>query len=162
MVAPLSSLSLPIHYLRETIAFSPAFQAWTGSADEVEARARIHTFGLQTETPTLPLAVVDYRPGGSSRELVSRGSRNHFTGNALLEVMFLADVTEVTNEDAAFEFMNEVGAVRADMEDLFGTAGFLDAHRTELVDGPSRPTKEERATAGDVYWAIFEIEARNL
>lgn len=156
-VSPAGMLSLPAHYLRETVAASAAFQAWVGVGSAAAALPSIHLFGADAGAAR-PLAVIDFKPGGFHRERFARAAGSHFMGGATLELMFIALITEAADVDAAYEFTNVVGAIVADMELLFGSSGYLDARELTLVSGPSRPELDEEQTRANEYAALFELQ----
>lgn len=159
MVAPTGHLSLPIDLLRKTVAGSTTFQAWTGTADAAAALARVHAVQADASAAK-PFAVVDWARSYSRRRDAG-GTRNHFQATGSLSLLFRAQITEADAGDAAYDFLNKVGAVLADMEGLAGTAGYLDVEEIRLVEGPERPEEDEvKALGYDFYQARFEVEFR--
>lgn len=155
-VRPGSILSKPMHYLRRTVAASETFQAWTGTASRSQALERVHLVKADGAA-TLPLAVVG-RVKVFDREQIATGTRNIFEQHDDLGLILRAPVDdEHTDADASYAFLNELGALLTDMEELTGTAKYLDFHRVELEDGPYRPGEDEAATIGDFYEVMFRI-----
>lgn len=159
-VAPTGMLSLPIDFLRNTVASSSTFQGWTSTANESAAKARVHAVNAAASA-TAPMAVVGWQPG-YVRTKDGGGIRNHFTGNGPLFLLFRAGITESDNADAEYAFLNKVGAILSEMELVAGTATYLDTESVTLTDGPYRPEENEALGIGDYYEALFAVEFMSL
>ena len=153
-------LSLPIDYLRNTIASSSSFQTWTGTASEALAKPRVHV-SFADNTATLPLTVVYWAPQ-YQRIRHASDNRSYFSGAGALRLLFRDAVTETDETEAAYDFMNEVGAVLADMEAVSGSPTYLDITSIILIEGPARPEESERDTLGDFYAVMFNVELQSI
>ena len=154
-VTPSGMLSLPLNYLKLTLAASSTFQAMVSAADAAAALAFIHP--VQTDEQP-PFAVLDWDPGWR-RTAIAGGSRNVFQQDGTLTLLLRAMIDgEHDEEEAAYTFINDVGDIIADMEELAGTAGFLNITTISITDGPSRPTADEVTALGyDFYEIILSI-----
>lgn len=160
MVTPTGMLSLPIDYLRNTVASSSTFRTWTSTASEALAKVRVHAVSAASNA-TAPLAVAGWLPG-YTRTKVGGASRNHFEGQGQLILLFRAAISEAANADAEYDFLNKVGAVVSEMELVAGTATYLDIESITLSDGPYRPEENESQGIGNYYEALFTIEFASL
>lgn len=156
MVAAAGMFSLPLDYLRDMLANSSNFQTWTGTATAVAAKARTFVIGADDDE-TLPLAVVGWQ--SFARQSVGSGSRNHFEGSGPLWLVLIASAASDTEENEAFTFVNNVGAIIADVEALAGQAGYLDIRSIDLdYLERTEPNEDEAQTAGDTWQAAFTID----
>lgn len=159
-VTPTGHLSLPLDYLRKTVAASASFQSWTGTADATAALARVHLVNA-APAATRPLAAIDWaRNHSSTRE--ADGTHAWFTRQGTLSLLLRDTIaTSTSDEDAALDFLNKVGALWADMEALAGTSGYLDIQSIRIVQGPERPEEDEvKALAFDFYQVVLAVEFR--
>lgn len=158
-VSPSGILSLPLYYLRQSLAASTNFQTWVGVETAAAALAYIHYFGTASETR--PFATIGYSDEWS-REIISRGARHYFqsTGNPLA-LTFDADInSEHDLNDALFTFTNTVGAVMADMEALAGTGNYLAITNYRMIRPPTRCHREQRESddsALDIWQCDWQI-----
>ena len=151
-VSPTGMLSLPIDYLRDTIANSSTFQTWTGTANATAAKARTHV-GRAAGSATHPLACVGYSSGFRrfSNEL------DVWQQDNVLQLLFRDDFSRSLNESDAYDtFANQVGAVMEDMEALFNDAGYLDVFEWAIITGPNRTTDNDEQTMGYFFEVIIE------
>jgi len=162
-VTPSGILSEPLGYLRDTIAASTAFQAWVGAADAAEAKESIYP--VAARVASMPYCVIDWAENWA-RIADAGGTRNHFAGGGDLVMTFQAAIADGLGEaDAAWTFMNNVGAVISDMEKLAGTDPYLNITEISKENGPVRPTEDEVQSAtdaagnliGDFYQATFRV-----
>jgi len=161
---PTGLASLPLHYLRHTVAGSASFQAGVGVGNETQALE--HVYAVSAGPRDLPWALVDWGPD-FAREKVAGGSRNFFDQAGVLALVFRAAVeSSDTDSEAAYRFMNTVGAVVADMEQLAGLPGYLNITGIVLAGGPRRPSEDEVAGAvdddddlliGDFYEVVYGV-----
>ena len=152
-------LSLPLKYLRDTLAASASFQAWVGAADASAALAKIL---VVAGTTTGNYAVVDWADNWQ-REATAFGARNHFEQTGDLGVLLMQGTIGGRPEDeAAWTFLNTIGAIVAEMEALAGTPGYLDIRRFGFISRPRRPETDEAQTDGDFYEAILRVEYGGL
>lgn len=158
-VSPSGNLSLPLKYLRDTIAGSSTFQTWTSSANAAAALAHVYILVAASDY-TNPCAVVEWE---SARwDLESRGTRNMFEQSGGLRIIFQDAISESAESDAAYDFTNNVGAILADMMVLAGTAAYLDIISMSM-DSPKRPDEDERQTlTTDVYQAFVSVVFEGL
>lgn len=155
-VEPTGLFSLPIHYLRLTIAGSETFQAWVGAEDAAGALDSVHIVALRSGF-TLPFAVIDWTKSFTRTKLAG-GVRNHFEQAGDLALIFRAAVdSEHSDAEAAYTFLNEVGAIVEEIEELAGQAAYLNINGIYLEDGPYRPGEDEEQTSGDYYEIVFRI-----
>lgn len=162
-VTPTGPLSLPLHYLRQTLADAPAFRTWVGASGggaQAAALARIHPVAAYAFT--MPFAVVDWTPDQSFASYAG-GARNHAQQRGALEIVFRDSINPAHDEaDAAYTFLNSLGGVINDLWSLAGTAGYLDITEISLVHGPHRPEEDEVKAAGDFYQAVFKVSYQSV
>lgn len=151
-VSPSGMLSLPVDYLRSTVAASSTFQTWTGTANAAAAKARVH-LGRAAANATHPLACVGFSNGFRrfSDDL------DVWQQDNVLELMFRNDFSSSLNEaDAYYTFANQIGAIMADMEAIFNDAGYLDVFDWNIVDGPARTDDNDEQVMGYFFEVIIE------
>ena len=154
-------MSLPLFYLRATVAGSSTFQTWVSADDATEALDSIYVVSVDKPTAgwssILPFAVVDWADNLSFRSYAG-GIANEFTqsGDLFLTLWSAVDPTH-SDADAAMTFLNTVGAIEAEMELLAGLGGYLDISEITRESGPSRPMDDEAETSGDVYEMVLRI-----
>ena len=154
-VAPSGMFSKPLHNLRLTVAGSSNFQTWVSAGNATAALARVYP--IFSTSYTLPMAAVDFAEN-FQRSMHAGGARNWFTQEGDLALLFRGSVNAAHDEaDAAYTFLNTIGAVLSDMEALAGTAGYLNIISMILDEGPQRPLEDEKATIGDFYEVIFRV-----
>lgn len=158
-VNPTGMVSLPLHYLRETIAATSAFQTWTGTANKAAALAYVPV--LVDTVGDLPVCAVGWGEG-LARSVVAGGTHSHFVQEGDLSMLFLGAISGDHDEaDAAYTFLNSIGAILADMEELAGTAGYLDIRGFVLDLGPRRANEDEkkalRKAAGGLVGDYFQM-----
>ena len=154
VVAASNILSLPISYLKATVAASSTFQTWCGTSAGAATLARVHV-GRATAASTLPLAAV----GFASDFRRTSETPGFFDTEGALELLFRDDFSSALNEsDAAFTFLNTLGGVMQDMEALNATAGYLSMMSWTIAEGPYRTNTDEEQTIGYIYEAIIRID----
>jgi len=160
---PSGHLSLPLKYLRDTVAASSTFQGGVGAANAEEAAEKVYYVAVSG--PEADFAVVDWE-ANYARRAEAGGSRNWFEGEGDLVLVLRAAVSSEDDAGtAAIKFQNWVGGVLADMEELAGTAGYLDIRAFELMDQPARPETDEKqakknaggALVGDFYQVAYRV-----
>lgn len=174
-VAPSGPISLMLDNLRNLVAASATFQAWTQTANATLAKAFTYPIDLpaqegQTDFTAAqlaemrPLAIVDlFRlPGRSGLEAYSsdRTAEGAFTDSGKLLLSFEADVPEEYSNspaDAEMDFLNKVGGILADMEALGGQDGYLSVHNFEILIGPWRGDQTKIASQGDFFKMILLV-----
>lgn len=101
--------------------------------------------------PPMPWALIDWAPN-FERAAAAGGSRRYFEQTGDLVVVLRAPVdADHDDAEASYAFMNIVGAIIEDMEELAGTAGYLSIDRLGRAQGPRRPEAAEVKVAGDFY-----------
>jgi len=159
-VAPTGLFSLPVDYLRKTVAGSSTFRTLTGAATPTAALAFIHAFDATgSDLAAGFYAVVEYGEEWA-RVMHAGGTNNFFDQEGRLQLWFTQAITEAVTSDAGYAFANALGAIISEMEQLSGTAGYLDIQEIRLVEGPGRPEEDEAASNGDFFRAMFAIEFR--
>lgn len=155
-VTPTGIISLPLHYLRQSIAASTTFQTWVGADDAEEALDNIYS--VATIVFTRPFAVVDWAKN-FKRTKNAGGTRNHFEQSGELAMLFRGSIDPTHNDsDAAFAFLNTVGAIISEIEELAGVADYLDIVSITLDQGPHRPGEDEAKTSGAFYEVVYRVE----
>lgn len=158
MVAPAGIFSLPLKYLRDTLAASASFQVWVGAADATEAAARV--FYVSTAAMTLPLAVLDW--GAGDLEADAGGSRSWYRQEGELLLLLRGSVSSSEDADEAAEamnFMNTIGVIVSEVLALSGQPGYLDVLRVSHGP-PVRPTHKQAKTSGDFYQVELRVRYR--
>jgi len=163
-VSPSGLFSLPVDYLRKTIAGSSTFRTLTGAADAAAALAFAHAFevtGASLDDPFF--AVVEYGTDWA-RNRHAGGTNNFFEQESGLHVWFHQTIAQADEVDAMLAFTNSIGAILSEMEQLSGTAGYLDIRATRLIEGPFRPEEDEAAsqTYGDFFRILFAVEYESI
>ncbi len=112
---------------------------------------------IQVGGPTRPFCLIDWA-ANFKRSALAGGMRTFFEGEGDLVMLFRADVDSSQDEEtAAWAFLNVIGAIIEDMEELAGTAGYLDIMGIERIRGPHRPEEDEVKTAGDFYEVVYGV-----
>ena len=159
-VAPTGIASLPLKYLRDSLAECASFQTWTGAANAAAALAFVHYVG--TTTLTLPVAFVSW--GGDARWRMNAGGvRNHTEQEGDLELVLRGAVstsTDAGEPDESMTLMNLAGAVIAELLLLAGTGGFLDIVGISHGE-PMRPRKAA-TTASDFVQVTLSVRYRSF
>ena len=153
-ITPAGLYSLPLHYLRLTLAGSATFQGWVGAANAAEALSYIFV-NWATGATTPPYATVDWWDN-FGQEKIATGAFFEGTGDLQLLIRGPRD-TNATLSDAAYTFSNKLGAILAEMAALAGSPGYLDITGFQQVSGPASPTEDEIATHGDYYQAVYRV-----
>lgn len=153
MTTPSGLASLPLKYLRDTLAACSAFQTMVGAANATEALDSIHYVAAPGGT-AFPLAVV-YFAGQQDGDVYAGGVRNHFehTGELGLHLYgAVSDVSDAAIGDEQLAFMNTVGAILGDLVQLAGQAGYLSVTSWSLSP-PMRPDEDEARSNRDYHLA---------
>ena len=164
---PTGLLSKPLDYLRHTVAASTTFQTWTSSADEAAALAHVYPVEVVPSgadepariaalTAALPFAVVDWMPG-ARRVKIGGGSRNYFQTEGDLGLLFRAAISASDAGDAAYDFLNKIGAIISEMEVKAGLPGYLDVSAFVVEEGPHRPEEKEAKVLGEYYEMLLRV-----
>lgn len=167
------SISKAEEYLRTMLADCDAFRTWSGAANQAKALARIHVMGLPPpengDVHTL-VELQTYRPyvivwtnetEGFSLEADAGGDRFHFAEGGTLMLELNQDVPEeITNNRREIyrRFMNSIGQILDDLQQLAGTAGYLTVRRMVVVDGPNRSDRKSWSKQGDYVDVRIRLE----
>lgn len=160
MATPSGIASLPLKYLRDTLAACATFQALTGAANAAAALAFVHY--VSTTSTTYPFAVVDWGRSASWTK-DSGGSRNYMDQEGELVLLLRASVSssaDADEGDEAVTFMNTVGAIVGELLVLAGQGGYLDIERVSH-GMPERPTYDEAKSSGDFHQIVLTIGYRS-
>ena len=161
VTTPSGAFSLPLKYLALTIAGSSTFRTAVGAANPTAALSSIHYFSVDNANITRPMAVIGW---DSAYTLDSEygGTRNFFDLSGSLFMIYQQAVTGSTEADSVFNFTNVIGAITSEMCVLAGQAGYLDIVNMSLMEGPIRPSDEERQTNSDYFHIVFNISYRGV
>ena len=176
--APTGELSLPLHYLRLSLADSAAFRTRAGAANQAEALAHIfrdalpppaagdqYTLAeLQAYRP-ICLVFVSPQAGFMTSQIGVGGSSFNFASSGKLAAYFEQDVAaEITGdpEEVSLQFLNALGGILSDVLGVAGQAGYLAVTDLQLLLGPMRSNEDEHKTVGNCVWALlaFDWEGR--
>lgn len=151
-VTPTGILSLPLSYLRATLAGSATFQSWTGAADADAALAFILPVLAKPEDIDPPFIVLDWQSFTRNKQADS-----HFNTAGTLQIAIIGPIDQAHEDaDAAFEFLNKVGAILAEAEALAPQPDYLNWDSLALTS-LDRPSDQERQSSGDFYQAMFTL-----
>lgn len=168
---PAGPLSLPLSHCRTLIAACPSFQTWAGAASAADAEAFIHLVGppppanRKAYTPAelaalRPLVIVDSPPSSAPAYESRRIALKTYRPGGRLFVTFEDDVLAEDAQDfeeTKLRYLNHLGGVISDIEDLAGTANYLSVlslHQSWI----RRAAKSEVPTQGDYIVGALMIE----
>jgi len=160
MVTASGGISLPLKYMKDTIAASSNFQTWVSAASAAAALAYIHVV-VAPSGYTLPCAVVEWE-AGMHWPKVSGGQQNFFDQSGKITVLFQEAIVQSTEENAAFAFTNTLGAIVDDIQAIAGQATYLNIDDI-VLETIARPDEDERQTVGtDFYQSMmtFSFEGK--
>lgn len=126
-VTPAGSVSLPLQYLKKSLAASTSFQAAVGAASASAAEAYI--FHRETESAR-PRAII-----GFERNLAEKGGTTQWPARGRLKIAIeIATPAEHASsiEDANWWWTNLIGAIVDEMQALAMTAGYLSMTGNEV------------------------------
>ena len=167
MTTPSGILSLPMKYLRDSLADCAAFRTFAGAADQAAALARIHYFELTPPadveaytkaeiTALRPYAIVATQDrNGFSAELDGASDHFEFADSGRL---WLYVARTVAGDQPELEFCNHLGAIVAGLCKLAGQAGYLALTEISLEAGPFRGHHDLDPTEGIEQIAVFSID----
>jgi hypothetical protein len=141
----------PLDLLRTTVAASAAFQTWVGATGEdaaalvASALERIYLIAIGSADWARPYAIVGV--GSWAAELAFGGSRHFFSHPSDLELCFEADLAGVDDETAWETFLDTVGDILLDIEELAGTPGYLAITAIRQEEPPQRCRDDAREGA---------------
>lgn len=154
-VSPSGILSLPLDYLRTTIANSSTFRTWTSSASVAAAKARVYL--VESAAPTYPFALVGWKDG-MQLDSEEGGARNFFRQDGSLELLFRSQVSDAFDSDDVYSHLNNVGAILQEMAALAGQAGYLDIRRMTAEASLQEASRIEQKTATHFLQSVYVIE----
>jgi len=153
-VSPTGIESTVLDTFRTTLATSDTFQTWVGVETVAAAKARIYPVKETAGNYTLPCAVIDVGP--IDRNPIAVGISEQ---RGSIEVLFMASVdSEHDDDDAAYAFLNQTGAVISDVEALVGTGGYTNITGVRRPEKPQRTSEDEAAPLGDAYLAQYTVD----
>lgn len=158
MIEAKSIISKPIAALRSIIGASPAFMKWSGVDDAQAAAAAVYLVEAPRVRPAR-FAIVDFGDMLREKIYVSPGKAfEHGKGNTLL-AYFRAEITDETNDDAIFEFTNDLGLIWEDIEKDAGDYAkrTLAITSIEMTVRPTRIVHEKQQRVGDYVEAVLSI-----
>lgn len=161
MVTPSGNISLVYDNAINLVAGSATFRTQVGAADAAAAKAFIYLDRADDDFDrTKWVCVVEQAPGWKY-EWKGGGSRNYFSMDPSINFIFQAPITDnLSRMDARYEFTNPMGAIIDEMAALAGTAGYFNVTGWDPLNGPQRPTDEERKSSGyDYYQWIWNATA---
>lgn len=129
--------------LRTMLSNSASFQTEVGADDAAEALAFIYQ--VRIDDPTQDCFII-LGFGPVSRQIVSRGARNYFTGNGQLNMKLIREVKDSEKADYSDTFVafgNLIGGILADVEALSGTGGNLNITGFEVGEAMDSVEKLE-------------------
>lgn len=148
MTAPTGSISLAQEHLRQMLAATTAWQAECNAADAADAAKWIYHHGLPEpangETHTKeelqsyrPYAIIYTAPrAGFRKKKDAGGTHSYFNVSGQLVLRINREAPEAGGDgpssDANTTFLNLVGKVMDEMENLAGTAGYLAIETMDL------------------------------
>lgn len=157
MTAATGILSAPMVALREIVAGTAPFQAWTGTADAAAAAG--HGFFDETVRRGVPSRFMLLVHGDLIRDRQSllNGTRFQHRDGSTLVAYFRATVTDQDDESEWLLFSNAIGAIWADVELAAGQYDrrTLAVTSIELLVAPTRIVPEKRDRAGDYFEAAL-------
>lgn len=152
-VLPTGPLSIPLHTVKGWLTGNAAWQSWCQGA--AAALAQVYLISAPRGAPR-PHAIVDFNTGtGRQRDGQTVGPFIQ-AGGVLL--YFCDDARQGSDADAETDFLNRVGAVMVEMEQLpplGGSPVVLNGY--DLANGPARISAQERDKHGDqleIMWAL--------
>lgn len=158
-------LARPAQLFKTLLAACPAYQAMVAAGSAEEALDSIHKFCVPGAAADIaakrPFSVVA-QGNAFTRTRDASGARDSFYGAGdvawLLERAVPAALADHDHHaEAADDFMNAVGAVIEDIEELAGTGAYLNVTGIELAAGPHRTDPKAKATEGDCFQAQFRV-----
>jgi hypothetical protein len=136
---------------------SSSFQTWVDADDDEEALESIHIVAIAADAVERPLALINIGDHWSSA-IHAGGTHNSFTRTGSLALIFEVDVLEDDDdEEAAYAFLDAVGAIIDEVEELSGQGGYLSIHEISMLDPPARSIDDDQPTEGDFYRVRFLV-----
>lgn len=159
VVTPAKTPSLQISNARTLLSNSTTFQTWVGAASAAAALSRIHMVTGGDGAPTRPYAVVSWAADAYSATAVSGGYGHTYEESGAVEVLFENSVGSgnSADSDAAFEHMNAVGGIVADLAAIAGSGSYLNVKRFSLSAGPAR-SRDSQGEGTDYVQSVWRLE----
>ena len=169
-VAPANPISKALYYLGLTLADAAAFRTWVGAINQAEALAHIYEQALPD--PAAGAAhtrseLEGYRPfaiifvdaeEGFAFDRDAYGGAADFAHRGALWIMLEQTVdTQLTAAESDRDWLNALGGIINDMEELAGQAGYLDIASGTLVEYGRAPA-DWVAETGDFHFAMLRVE----
>jgi len=160
---PASVTTGPIAELQYLLAHCAAFQDWVNVSSSEDALDRIH-IERASANATRPFAVIQ-QDQEQRRETYSGGSRFYRLLNGTFTVIFEANVSsdyvdssyQISDADGAIaELSNPIAAIKDDMNQLGGAAGYLMI--TDIRQPSGVEFSDEDETPGEVPFAQVTLE----
>ena len=144
-------------HLKESIANSANFQAWTSTGDAAAAKAFIHIQEIPAVRPIVrPYALIFKEPDDIS---IKRAvSIDTFRDGGRIHILFegLSLAAETTLEGKYVEFLNRIDAIINEIWAQRNTAGRLNLQESERDGGPGPVAQNRKAgNANDDVWQEF-------
>lgn len=165
-------MNLAVKFFRDMLADAPAFQTWTGTANQTAALARIHYEGLPDPsdgkkhtiaelTALRPYAIVYIRDqAGYSRSFISTSTFSQ-TGTIVctIEQTAPSGLGSDPSSDANKQWANTIGAIIDGLATLQASqvAEYLDLHVIRLVNRGWVP-QNKASSQGLFQRATLEID----
>lgn len=163
--------------MRDMLAASSHFQAWTDSGDAAEALGHIFPVevpatnspsgdeGSNPDVVLFPCVVVTQDDAAWRSDLDSAGSNNAFFHHGALGVRFMrvaANSVVVMSSRRAEEiaFSSEVGAILKDVEQISGSPGRLDIDGIMKRSGPGFTEPDDREDGRTLIGVDYEVSWR--
>lgn len=157
MATPTSSMGLPAKYLRDTLSQSAAFRTFVSAANATAALSSIY-YGLKTGFSP-PFAVVEWGP--QTWDMRAGGSRNYFDHEGMLRLRIVGTVSSSADSaasDAFVTFVNTVGEIVDDLQELAGTGSYLDIRRLDTSEPARPPVERANGPDGDYVEVVVTVE----
>jgi len=163
VVAATNEYSLPLSNLKDLLAASTTFQTMVGAGSAEDAKAYIHLVALAVGDIDRPFALIATGDDWNSN-CIGTGSSDSFITGGTLQLMFEMDISSSytdSPQNAEFDFMNRIGAIIKEMDNLSGTTSgstsYIYVSNFNLMDGPARTMEEKGQSQGDYYQVVFNI-----
>lgn len=165
-------LARPLDHLKDMIAATSHWQAWTGSASAAASKAFIHCRVLRPDTlakaedpdewaDIMPYCIIDM---DATPTRTGAGTNNTYATERTAVLSFFAPTDALLtgnsdSDDAMQTFMDHVGQVVGEMLALSGTGGHLDIASVEMSsENFQRISEREYEVRGDCHLAEISME----
>lgn len=147
-----------IRNARTLLANCSAFQTWAGAANATAALSSI--VRVADASPSRPFALLS-AGDSESQGAEAGGATTHFALSGTVQLRFEWDIPDDYADDprgAEIKFLNDLGEILNDLEDLAGTDSYLNVRQIVMSIPPTRSSEVEDAAGDDFYLAEFEME----